>query len=517
MHGIRLGLLTLGVMTFAVSVALAHGPHGGPEHPRHRGRTAKEGSFRDPVAPGRRDSRDRPFVFVSLPDTQVYSENRFPDGRTPVVTDLRGTAAIFMDQTRWIVRNVLRYRRTGRGLNIRYVGHLGDIVQRGEILEEWARAKTAMNPLLRADIPHGTVMGNHDDIPQNVHGLPYQKNYLDNFGPQVFRGRSWYAGASPSGAANWQLLEHDGVKIGFLNFSIDHPQSEVDWAQDILSQNRDTIFIIGTHRYLYDFKLAAGRYGEVVDLLGNPITINDSPVPGAVDPNSGQELFDELVRKNPNILMIHAGHFHSEWLRVDLSPADLNPNGQPIIQILTDYQSTRNGGDGWLRLYALDFAEKTFRFATYSPTLGRRRTTIDHFVETIYLAWEEREQIKAVLGLPPGPATDPAYLAFLQSNLQDTPAPDGFLLAHPDYDEDGERAYYRHYLEDLFQGTIPPGFGDITRFEALWLSAFAADPKNPLDFRDGARSPSYTLKMDYSKYYEVKKKKGKRRKKKRDD
>lgn len=243
-----------------------------------------------------------------------------------------------------------------------------------------------MNPLLRHNIPHGTVMGNHDDIPPSAHNLPYQQNYLDNFGPQVFRGRKWYAGASPSGAANYQRLTHKGVKLAFLNFSIDHPQSEIDWAENILRQNRDTIFIIGTHRYMYDFKLAAGRYGEVVDLFGNPVVVEDNPVPGAVNPNNGQALFDKLVRRHPNILMIHAGHFHSEWLRFDPSPTELNPNGQRIIQILTDYQSTRNGGDGWLRIYALDFDKGTFSFDSYSPTLRRQRTTLDHFVETIYLA-----------------------------------------------------------------------------------------------------------------------------------
>ena len=39
------------------------------------------------------------FRFVSLPDTQVYSENRFPDGGFPPVTDPNGTEHIFGDQT----------------------------------------------------------------------------------------------------------------------------------------------------------------------------------------------------------------------------------------------------------------------------------------------------------------------------------------------------------------------------------------------------------------------------------
>jgi len=428
-----------------------------------------------------------PFTFVSLPDTQVYAQNRFPDGGLPAVTDTRGTGAIFFDQTQWIVDNAA---------DIDYVGHLGDIVQRGENLTEWALAKQAMDMLLNADIPHGTVMGNHDDIPPafiDAHGVDYRANYLDNFGPWVFQDRPWYAGSSPEGAANWQRLTHEGVKLGFLNFSIDHPEQELRWARRILQQNPDTIFIVGTHRYLYDFKLVGGRYGEDVEspILGG-LNFPANPIDAVDRPNSGEEFFNKLIKEHSNILMVHAGHFHSEWLRTD----GRNPDGELIIQILTDYQSTRNGGDGYLRKYSLDFEAGTFSFDTYSPTLDRKRTTIDHFVETIYLTYAERGQIKDVLGID----DDNVYFAALELLVKDSPAPDGFLLDHPDYDEPEERAYYLQYLSDLFLGDIPDGFENILEWENLWLQAFAADPEDPFNFADGARSPSYTLEVDYSAY-----------------
>ncbi|GAB5452790.1 MAG: hypothetical protein Hals2KO_31180 [Halioglobus sp.] len=428
-----------------------------------------------------------PFIMVALPDTQIYSQNRFPDGQLPAVTDPRGTGAIFFDQTQWIVEGAA---------NIDYVAHLGDIVQRGENLTEWALAKDAMQALLDADIPHGTVMGNHDDIPPSLvaaHGVDYRDNYLTNFGPEVFEGRSWYAGSSPEGAANWQQLEHDGYKLGFLNFSIDHPELELEWAEEILTANPDTIFIIGTHRYLYDFKLVGGRYGEDVNsILGN-INIPQGAISSVDQPNSGEEFFEKLVSQHSNILMVHAGHFHSEWLRLD----GRTPDDQPIIQILTDYQSTRNGGDGWLRKYYLDFEAGTFSYDTFSPLFDRKRTTIDHFVETIYLTWAERDNVKQVLGIE----SDEVYFEALNLLLKDTPAPDGFLLEHPDLDDPLEQAYYLQYLNDLFLGDIPDGYENILEWENLWLSAFAADPGNPFDFSDGPRSPSYTLDIDYSAYF----------------
>ncbi len=445
-----------------------------------------------------------PFVFVSLPDTQVYTENRFPDPpRTPAVTEPEGTLKFFFDQTEWIAEYADE-------LGIRYVGHLGDIVQNGNNLDEWDRAKAAMDILLDADIPHGTVMGNHDDN----HGPDYARNYLDHFGPQFYQDRDWYTGSSPMGpppltssgpgtppgTANWQLLEHDGYKIGFLNLSIDHPQSDVDWATQVVENNPDTIFVIGTHRYLYDFKVAGGRYGEDVStafdvLLGGPINIgNDDFIGGVADGNDAEALFTDFISQHPNILMIHAGHFHAEWLRLD----GLNGAAKTIIQILTDYQSTRNGGDGYLRLYEFDFEADEFRFRTYSPSLDRERTVMDHFVETIYLVYDQRGQIKDVLGPP---FDDDAVYFPLVFGLFKPFKPDGFLLEHPDFDEPHERAYYETYLSELFHGNIPAGFENIADWENLWLMAFAADPDNARDFRDWVRSPNGVVDVDFSEYF----------------
>lgn len=420
----------------------------------------------------------RPFVFVSLPDTQVYSENRFPDGNFPPVTDPLGTGHIFGDQTQWIVDNAWL-------LGIRYVGHLGDIVQDGDNLEEWALAKAAMNKLLYANIPHGTVMGNHDEN----HDGDYNQNYQDNFGPQVFDGRKWYVDASPSGGGNFQLLKHKGQKIGFINFSIDQPQEEIDWANNIIKNNLDTLFIIGTHRYMYDYKLIAGRYNEVnVTPLGTFQVVEGFTAPDSENPNYGQEMYEEIIANNPNVMMLHCGHFHSEWMRLtDRS------NMEQAIEILTDYQDARNGGDGWLRVYSMDLKNNIFAWDTYSPTLNEFRSTLHHFVETIQQAYVQREQVKALLGFP----DDATYLGWLEANLKDNPQiPDGFLTLHPDWDQ----SYFNQYLSDMFNGSIPVGFDNILEWENLWMFAFAADQNNPLDFSNGYRSPSGWIEINYDNY-----------------
>jgi len=426
-----------------------------------------------------------PFVFVSLPDTQIYADDRqTSDTSTPAITDPRGTGAIFFDQTEWIVDHAAER-------SIRYVQHLGDIVQNGNDRTEWELSRDAMRLLLDADIPHGTVMGNHDDNDSD-HGPTYRSNYLEFFGPPVFEDRPWYTASSPAGGANFQLLEHEGVKLGFLNFSIDHPQAEIDWATGVVTDHPDTIFIIGTHRYMWDLKLAAGRFGEDVTTIFGTFNVPANPVNAVEEPNDAEELFQEFVTQHPNVLMIHAGHFHSDYLRLD----GQNSAGQTIVQMLTDYQNGRNGGDGYLRLYELDFDQGTLNFETWSPTLDRSRTTIDHFVESIHLAWDQRDSVADELGV-----SEEIYLALLDVLFKDTPSPDGFLLQHPDFDTEEERAYYDQLLLDMFGGEIVPGFENILDWEGLWIQGFAANPNDVFDFSPSVRSPNGSLPFDFSQYY----------------
>lgn len=187
--------------------------------------------------------------------------------------------------------------------------------------------------------------------------------------------------------------------------------------------------------------------------------------------------------------MIHAGHFHSAYLRLT---GTLDARGQ-VIEMLTDYQDARNGGDGWLRLYTMDFDAGTSGWETYSPTLDETRSTLHHLVDTIQQTYSARFAVMALLGLP----DEASYFAWLDATLKDNPAiPDGFLTLHPDWDGD----YVDAYLADMFNGSIPTGFEDILDWENLWMLAFAADIRNPLDFRDGVRSPSGLIALDYDAY-----------------
>jgi hypothetical protein len=61
--------------------------------------------------------------------------------------------------------------------------------------------------------------------------------------------------------------------------------------------------------------------------------------------------------------MVVNGHYPGEGRRTDL-----NDCGMPVHQVLMDYQSRANGGDGWLRYFTFKPSENKIYAYTYSPT-----------------------------------------------------------------------------------------------------------------------------------------------------
>ena len=88
--------------------------------------------------PGTSEIADGGWTLVLLPDTQIYAQN-YP--------------GIFDAQTAWILNNA-------RSRNIRYVMHLGDIVNVNSI-PEWKNARDSMGAL-DGKVPYALVPGNHD-------------------------------------------------------------------------------------------------------------------------------------------------------------------------------------------------------------------------------------------------------------------------------------------------------------------------------------------------------------------
>ena len=285
------------------------------------------------------------FYVIGLPDTQKYSE-LYPE--------------IFEAQTKWIVNNQDE-------LDIQFVSHYGDLVQHGTgalALPEYENAEAAMRLLLKADLPHGIVAGNHDVLESGSAESTYEVgNYLQYFGPQWYGERDWFGGASPSGLSTYQLFEGNGTKFLALHLHLETPHTELAWAQGIINENRDKPVMVTTHRYLQDAEdytagipiVPSGRYPEILYLFE-----------GQYNPDGirAEELWNHFVATNRNIFLVNSGHFGEEYRQTSN-----NIHNLPVHEVLADYQEEPNGGNGYLRMMEFDTTGDRINVFSYSPTL----------------------------------------------------------------------------------------------------------------------------------------------------
>ena len=64
------------------------------------------------------------------------------------------------------------------------------------------------------------------------------------------------------------------------------------------------------------------------------------------------------------VFLVLCGHIHGEAQRTDVV------NGHQVHQLLADYQTRANGGNGWLRILEFHPAEREIFVKTFSPYLN---------------------------------------------------------------------------------------------------------------------------------------------------
>lgn len=285
---------------------------------------------------------DADFTVVALPDTQNYSS--------------AGTT-IWTSQTGWIVNNI-------SALNIQYVTHLGDIVNTYSSSSEWANSVVGMD-LLNGKVPYGLAVGNHD-----IDGGQSDTHFLNNYGPNSSRWKTggayypWYGGTSPSGLSSYRKLTIAGRTYLFLHLDIDCPTPELNWAQSIINANRNVLTFMTVHNWLAETG-ASGDTGTGNGARGRCYETYTSAPQG----NSPNAVWSSFVQPNNEIFAIICGHNFAQYNLVDYNNA-----GKPVQEIIVDYQTLPNGGNGFLRIMKFRPSLGIIENTTYSPYLGRNMT-----------------------------------------------------------------------------------------------------------------------------------------------
>jgi len=291
------------------------------------------------------------FSFIALPDTQNYTSIAAP-------TDL------YTRQTQWIVDN----KET---MNIKFVTHLGDIVNSPSSASQWTRATNAMN-LMNSQMPYGTAPGNHDIASGDT-------NYLQRFGPNPTHASStgrwidssnsqtynWYRGASPRGYSSYQIVTVNGRDYMFLHMDMDAPDQDLAWAAGVLTAHPKVLTMITTHNYLAETG-GSGIYGSGTGQRGYTAQANIGTWGDRPDTNRPLDVFNAIVKPFNQVYMVICGHNFATYNLVKT-----NNFGKNVHEVVADWQSLPNGGNGFLRIMEFRPGQNEIYNTSYSPYLGR--------------------------------------------------------------------------------------------------------------------------------------------------
>ncbi len=285
------------------------------------------------------------FSVVLLPDTQYYSEKA-------------SCHATYGAQTRWI-------RERAEADNIRFVIHLGDLVNTAEREYQWKIADAA-HKVLDGVVPYSVVPGNHDMDHAGGKLTRSTKFYDEYFPPSRFKKHPWYGGCKDGrNTNNYCFFEGGGMKFMVLSLEFAPSDEAVAWASKIVKAHPNHHVIVATHYYLRDDDEGRG---------------NRTPRPYDLDGCNGEELWNKFVRRHPNIFMVVCGHIAG----VD-HQTSVNDAGGKVHEILCDYQvNDKAGGNGWLQTLRFVPAEKKIYVRAYSPTLKKTKQGENH---TYTLEW----------------------------------------------------------------------------------------------------------------------------------
>lgn len=267
-------------------------------------------------------------TLVVIPDTEGYC------GRRP---------HIFKQMMQWVADN-----QDSR--NIIGLLHVGDITN-DNAEHEWTNAREIFD-VIEGKIPYVLASGNHD-----YDGTEGRLTYMNDYFKvaDMVDWPTWGDAYEPNKLENhYQLFEIQGQPWIILSLEMGPRKAVVEWANKILDKYKDRRAIILTHGYLY---YGNQRYNH---LRGSQRATPHNYYGDGMD---GEELWNALVRKHPNVMMVICGHLSSGFVGYRVDEADY---GNMVHQMMVNYEKLK-GGYGFFRL--LEFAPdgKTVQVRTYSP------------------------------------------------------------------------------------------------------------------------------------------------------
>jgi len=288
------------------------------------------------------------FTLAVLPDTQIYAW-KYPD--------------TYPAQTRWLADNAKRY-------NLRYVLHVGDITQHNTNTQ-WQVAARAHALLDAAGIPCAITTGNHDFGPEGK-ATSRETPFAKYFPLEAFKKWPTFGGIydkEPERTDNsYHLFEAGGRKWLILCLEFGPRDELLRWASAVATKHADRSVILVTHAYLRpdNNRFNRNAFIKVKNLEVNMGLDRYGLAKAEGGFNDGEDIWKKLVSQHANFALVVSGHVCYTG-KLDSS----GKQGNVVHQMVVDYQSGKEGGQGFLRLLQFHPDGKRVSVADYSPLLDQ--------------------------------------------------------------------------------------------------------------------------------------------------
>ncbi len=276
------------------------------------------------------------FTLIVLPDTQIYSYDK-PDFRQC------SRKEIFEQQTQWIADNAQKE-------NIKFVLHVGDIVQLENEPYQWENANESMSTL-DGVVPYCFAVGNHDLINDSTRN---STNFNNTFPYSRYESEQWYGGRMLNDGYtpkdnydnSYHFFSGGGMDFMIVSLECGPTDDMIAWANEIILKNSDRRVIVITHSYM---------------LGNNTRDKTTNYLPPSPPANSGEMLWQKLISKHANIFMVLSGH-HENSVEYKGLLRSKGIHGNIVNQLLCG-----DWFDGWLRVLNFVPEEDKIVIRTYSP------------------------------------------------------------------------------------------------------------------------------------------------------
>ncbi len=286
---------------------------------------------------------DYAFSFAVIGDTQVINE-KHPDK--------------FQGIYDWIIDNVDEKK-------IEFVFGLGDITEKSTAAE-WERAKEGIHSM-DGIVEYSIVRGNHDSVATYNAAFPWS-DYED-----IFDGSY-----DETMINTYRTLTIGNIDYLLITLDFGANNKVLEWAGELCEEYSDHNVIITTHCYLY-------RDGTTLD--------QGDVCPPATNGgyNNGDHMWDKLVSKHENIVLVISGHDPCDQIIV---AQDEGINGNIVTQMLVDPQGADSqlGGLGMVAMLYFSEDGRDVTVEYYSTIKEQFYMGVNQFTMTLDMVGEEEPE-----------------------------------------------------------------------------------------------------------------------------